>query len=108
MNKRNVIAIVVIGLSLAACGSSDGAGDGVASLGTTVETTTDDANGDANEVALEAPEDPEEAFALFQECMEDHGVDMPASVTVTRGGDEQIAVGGPLVISSDDGGPDGD
>jgi hypothetical protein len=33
---------------------------------------------------------------------------MPASVTVTRDGDEQIAVGGPLVISSDDGGPDGD
>jgi predicted small secreted protein len=107
MNKRNVIAVVVIGLTLAACGSSDGGGEGVASLGTTVDTVDDDAGGGADGVALEAPEDPEEAFALFQACMEEHGVDMPASVTVTRDGDQKIAVGGPLVISSDDNGPDG-
>lgn len=110
MNKWSVIVLAALGLTMVACGSSgDGAGDGVASLGTSNGTVADDGSGDAEGVALEAPEDPEEAMELFQQCMEDQGIDMPAAVTVTRGGDQSIAVGGaPLVISGGEGPPPDD
>lgn len=106
MRKRNVIVLVAAtGLWLAACGSSEGNGGGVASLGTSTGTVAGGA--EADEATLEAPEDPQEAMALFQECMEDQGIEMPESVAVTRDGDATIAVGGgPLVISNDNGGGD--
>ena len=84
-----MIVLAAMGLSLVACGSSDGGGDGVASLGTTRrhgqrrpnQTTRDRPAADADGAALEAPEDIEEAMALFQECMEDHGVEMPGEAS---------------------------
>jgi len=115
MRKRSVIVLAAIGMLLGACGSSDGDGDGVASLGTTPGTDVDGADvegADVEEVALEAPEDIEEAMALFQACMEDHGVETPTGVAVSRDGDETIAVGGdgPVVVFNDappqDGGDD--
>jgi len=111
MRKRSVIILAAIGMSLVACGSSDGDGDGVASLGTPPETDGSGADADdsrADEAALEAPEDIEEAMELFQTCMEDHGVEMPTGVTVSRDGDETIAVGGggPVVVFNGD--DDGD
>ncbi|MET0663206.1 MAG: hypothetical protein ABWZ42_08750 [Ilumatobacteraceae bacterium] len=114
MRKRSVIVLAAIGMSLVACGSSDRGGDGVASLGTTPGTDADGADRDssgADAAALEAPEDIEEAMALFQACMEDHGVEMPTGVAVSRDGDETIAVGGggPVVVfNGNDGTPDGD
>ena len=105
MNKRNVIVLVVIGLSVAACGSSDGRGDGVASLGRRWKRHGPaDANDAAPPRARWRRRRSSRRRSNFSRCMEDQGVDMPACVTVTRGGDQSIAVGGgPLVISGDDG-----
>jgi hypothetical protein len=84
-------------VALAACGSdASGAGDadGVASLRDTSEQPA--SVGDSQETStgdgeLEAPEDPEEAFALFNECLEEHGVD-PGEGFMVAGGETAIAV----------------
>jgi len=63
---------VVMAMTLAACGTASGTGDtnGVASLeGDNATATTAAEN-------PEAPTEPEDAFALFEECMADHGIDL--------------------------------
>jgi hypothetical protein len=78
-----------------ACGSSasDGQGDGdrIASLSedlteattAAAETSNDEIAGDVSGDDLEAPDDPEDAFALFNECMEDQG--LPGAIAVSVG-----------------------
>jgi hypothetical protein len=99
-----MIVLAAMGVALVGCGSGDGGGDGVASLGTTDGTVSESegATADADDAALEAPEDIEEAMDLFQRCMEDHGVETPEGVVVSRDGEESIAVGGapPMVFDS--------
>lgn len=90
---RRAAVVMAAGLTLAACGG--GAGDepssGVASLAETGEPvagddgTTPDAGGEvAGEPAVEsdreAPEDPELAFALYDECMSAAGFDFGSSL----------------------------
>ena len=112
-----VAALACLALVGAACGADDtgtasdnAADDGVASLrddgsdtgGDGSEEATGEATGGAtgDDAELEAPEDPEEAFALFNDCLEEHGVDPGDGFTVA-GGDTAIAVA-PV-----DGGADG-
>lgn len=69
-----------------ACGSGDeGAGGGVASL--TDDGTGPSAGADAapDDTGLEAPENPEDAFALFGECMTDAGFDFGEAISVGGG-----------------------
>jgi hypothetical protein len=84
----------------AACGSDEdaganAAGDGVASLrDETIDLTDDAATVGSDEAAageLEAPEDPEEAFALYDACLQEHGVD-PGEGFVVIASDEALAV----------------
>ncbi len=106
-------ALACLALVGAACGAEptgagtdDAADDGVASLrddgsdtgGDDSEAASGEATGDDAE--LEAPDDPEEAFALFNDCLEEHGVD-PGEGFMVDGGDAAIAVA-PV-----DGGADG-
>lgn len=105
MNHRTAphrrLAAVLAGacVALAACGSGEGtaSNDGVASLDTgTDDTGTDDTDtSDEGDVELDAPADPEEAMALFQSCMTDHGVEGGGFAIATRSGSdgEMIEVG---------------
>jgi hypothetical protein len=91
-------ALVSLVTTGAACGSDAGgdtaaAGNGVASL----RDGSDDESGSGAEATagtepeLEAPEDPEEAFALYDQCLQEHGVD-PGEGFVVVASDEVIAV----------------
>jgi hypothetical protein len=101
--RRLVAVSALAGALLAgtACGSDDGsadaATDGVASLR---EESADEPDASAAEEGsasdttggeLEAPEDPEEAFALYDACLQEHGVD-PGDGFVVAAGDASIAV----------------
>jgi hypothetical protein len=94
-----LVALSVLTLIGGACGSAaddDAQADGVASLRDAShddEVSADDTTGGATDAAsseesseLEAPEDPEEAFALYDQCLQDHGVD-PGQGFVVAGGD---------------------
>jgi len=115
---RALVALSVLTLIGGACGSADdddGLVDGVASLrdasddaAGTVDATADSSGEDSS--ALEAPEDPEEAFALYDQCLQDHGVD-PGEGFVVNGGGDAIAVAPadgakPDSASADGAGPD--
>lgn len=90
MWKKSELRTAIVGLMLmtilAACGTSPAASDdGVASL---------DGDAAATATTLEdpqAPSDPDEAFALFEACMAENGVDLPSpdsgegGLAVTRG-----------------------
>ena len=110
MRRRALVALSVLTLIGAACGSADdddAQADGVASLRDAsgeaetadAESNTDGAGGDATTDAttddasseLEAPEDPEEAFALYDQCLQDHGVD-PGEGFVVAGDGDAVAV----------------
>lgn len=74
--------VVALAMALAACGTPSGTEDtnGVASLqGDDATTTTIAAD-------PEAPTDPEDAFALFEECMADHGIDLGEGRVATDDG----------------------
>lgn len=78
-------------MALAACGTASGADttDGVASL------QEEDAATDTTAASEdpETPTDPEEAFALFEECMADHGIDMGEGAIRTSDGGVAIQRG---------------
>jgi hypothetical protein len=121
--RRALVALSVLTLIGGACGSAaddDAQADGVASLrdasndaeasadDTTGGATADSSSEDSSE--LEAPEDPEEAFALYDQCLQDHGVD-PGEGFVVAGGGDAIAVApadgaAPAGTNSDGDGPD--
>jgi hypothetical protein len=114
--RTALVALSVLTLIGGACGSADddAQGDGVASLRDTSEdgaatvdgsvpATADSSRDDSSE--LEAPEDPEEAFALYDQCLQDHGVD-PGDGFVVSGGGDAIAVAPADRASSDGAGPD--
>ncbi len=88
-NPRRAIALLVGPLLLiaTACGgSTDGepsAGDGVASLNEGAAGAPTPADESAPD-GVEAPDNPEDALALFNECMEEHG--FGGVVTVIAGG----------------------
>ena len=107
--RRMLVAISIVTLSVSACGSADddeAQADGVASLRDL--TTSDTATGDAptndaptNDAAsssesseLEAPDDPEEAFALYDQCLQDHGVDPGEGFIVANGDAVAVAPAG--------------
>jgi hypothetical protein len=76
-------------LLLGACGGSGNGGDGVATL-----------SGDGGNQAAEkqsddqaTPEEAEEAFRKYAQCMREEGIDMPDPQTSTAGGE-----GGPVMI----------
>src|SRR5262245_20015911 len=89
--RRALVAFAALTVIASAFGSADdddAQADGVASLrdasgddtATTDATATADAtatsdNSGEESSELEAPEDPEEAFALYDQCLQDHGVD---------------------------------
>jgi hypothetical protein len=89
------LAAAAIACTLAACGSDvqeSGSGDGVASLrddGAPSASSSDTASTSDDE--LEAPDDPEEAFSLFNECLEEHGID-PGEGFMVGDGEAAIAV----------------
>ena len=94
-------------LIAAACGSSpandNAASDGIASISSDTtsgaggsDITAADETG-AESGVLEAPENPEDAFALFGDCMTEHGFDFGDALTTTVGG------GGGAVIEVDPG-----
>ncbi len=80
IRRRRLPIMIVAGLVLlaAACGTSRAETTGVASL------ATDDnaANGSTSDDLLEvdAPEDPDEAFAAYEECMEAEGIEFGGSI----------------------------
>jgi hypothetical protein len=98
-------AIGVLTLIAGACGSADdddAQADGVASLrdasaddepsAADVDTDGTSADASAEESSeLEAPDDPEEAFALYDQCLQEHGVD-PGEGFVVAGDGDAIAV----------------
>jgi hypothetical protein len=67
---RLALAVLGLGLALAACGGSPD-GDRVASL------SGDGATGTTNGAAKDADKDPQQAALDFARCMREHGVDMP-------------------------------
>jgi hypothetical protein len=70
-----VASAVALVVALAACGAGPQEdADGVASIGEGESASGDGATSPAGD-ELEAPSDPEEAFALFEECMGEHGID---------------------------------
>lgn len=109
---RALVALSVLTLIGGACGSTDddAQGDGVASLreasnddAATSAATSDSSGEDSS--ALEAPDDPEEAFALYDQCLQDHGVD-PGEGFVVNGGGDAIAVAPADGATPDGSGPD--
>ena len=114
---RGIAALAAAVLLLAtACGSAgddDAADDGVASLSDqddadsdeSADTEASDGEAAADPEQVEAPDNPEDAFALFEECMADAGLDMQpvdgddGSVQVLGDDDGQaggIAIGGSI------------
>lgn len=84
----------VVWFATACGGSADvdpAAGVATVSDSASADVTPDTANSDGGGTGLEAPEDPEEALALFDECMDAAGFSVGASVPV-GGSDSGIAV----------------
>ncbi|MEM8746390.1 MAG: hypothetical protein AAGF91_06785, partial [Actinomycetota bacterium] len=87
-----------------ACGGSDASDvgdDGIASLGTdaasdgTAETGDDSTDDDSTSTDdrdddVEAPSDPEEAFALYERCLDDAGVDTAVLSGEPGGGGAEV------------------
>ncbi len=92
-----------------ACGSSaEDEAPGIATLSDGSDDSTDDdgvaedgsgSGGGGSEV--EAPDDPEEAFALFDVCMTEAGFDMGGGVVI-GGGDGGIDVDGEVIVEEVD------
>lgn len=91
-NRRRAAALLIGPLMLiaTACGGStdseQSADEGVASLSDGASDGVTPVDGTSDEAAvdeLEAPENPEDAFALFNECMEEHG--LGGAITVIGG-----------------------
>jgi hypothetical protein len=105
VRRSALVALSVVTLITSACGGAgddDAQADGVASLrdlSTPDEATTDSTAVDTSSDAgadesseLEAPDDPEEAFALYDQCLQDHGVDPGQGPVVATAGGDAIAV----------------
>ncbi len=96
-NRRWARAALLSTLLLvaSACGSAGRNDDsGVASLTESVDIGASVENGDTSSVdaGLEAPENPEDAFALFNECMTKAGFDFGSAVSVGVGSSGSIDV----------------
>lgn len=92
VRRRRLPIKIVAGLALiaAACGTSQADTTGVASLADDENTA---AESQSNEPAeAEAPEDPEEAFTAYEECMESEGIDFGGSIA-SYSGVEGLEVG---------------
>jgi hypothetical protein len=77
MNLRRLVAVLVLGGTLAACGGGGGdEGDGVASIDEGAAAEDDDGGGDSGGGAVDEAE-IEDAMLEFAECMRENGVDMP-------------------------------
>src|SRR5262245_15697567 len=102
IGKPPLLAVIPLALVLVlgACGGSGSGGSGVASLddGTGNQATSSDSGDD--EVT---PEEAEEAFTKYAECMREHGVDMPDPEVAGDGGGD----GGVLTFRAGTGGPGG-
>jgi hypothetical protein len=91
--RRAIVALSAVTLLVSACGSAgddDAQADAVASLrdvSTSDGATTDGTDGSAEDTELEAPDDLEEAMALYDQCLQDHGVDPGQGFVVSAGGD---------------------
>ncbi len=102
--SRRVLALsFALVLVAASCGSSaedDTSGVATLSDGDEDAGAVDDPDTGDTPTA-EAPEDPEEAFALFSECMDEAGFGMAGSVT-TGGSDGAIGVDAGLTVEEVD------
>ena len=81
-----VLAFVLI-LAAAACGneSATAADDGVATLGDNAAASISngaDSSAGEDESDVEAPDDPEDAFRLFNECMSDAGIEFGEAIVI--------------------------
>ena len=86
VRHRHLPTVIVAGLALfaAACGTSQTeTTSGVASLANDENAAAEPASDDLSEV--EALEDPEEAFAAYEECMEAEGIDFGGSIASYSG-----------------------
>ncbi|HYJ73815.1 MAG TPA: hypothetical protein VE265_15225, partial [Actinomycetota bacterium] len=83
---RLALAVLGLGLALAACGGSPD-GDRVASL------SGDGATGTTNGTAKTPSKDPQQAALDFARCMREHGVDMP-DPEVDEQGRIRVRIGG--------------
>ena len=83
--RRHLPTQIVAGLALfaAACGTSQANTTSVASLASDEKAATEPQSDDLVEV--EAPEDPDEAFAAYEECMEAEGIDFGGSIASYSG-----------------------
>ena len=99
-----LVVISVVTLITTACGSADdddAQADGVASLRdlSTPDEAADDATTDSTPTGtstdesaeLEAPDDLEAAMALYDQCLQDHGVD-PGEGFIVAGAGDAVAV----------------
>jgi hypothetical protein len=94
--RATLAALGVLALITSACGGADdddAQNDAVASLrdlSTPADATTDvtaaDTSADGSS-EMEAPDDLDEAIALYDQCLQDHGVDPGDGFVVSAGGD---------------------
>ena len=68
---------------------------GVASLDDSAPSATAEAQTTAADTAVEAPENPEDAFALFNQCMTDAGFGFGEAISINGSGD---ALGGAIAV----------
>lgn len=91
LRHRNlVVASMFAGLAVftTACGNGGSADDSVATLSNDAKGSGD-ASQDADNKDVEAPENRDDAMALFEECMEDAGINLQTS---KPGDDDGVAV----------------
>ena len=91
-------APVLAGIALfaSACGGGGVSVDaGVASLDDSAPSATAEAQTTAADTAVEAPENPEDAFALFNQCMTDAGFGFGEAISINGSGD---ALGGAIAV----------
>jgi hypothetical protein len=101
------VAVLLAGFGLAAsaCGSSTAEAEtGVASLAAADQSvdggqdqpgdTGDRPVGAADADGVEAPDDPDEAFRLYERCLSDAGFDLGGSIGTTSGAGGGVAVDG--------------
>lgn len=89
LNDRWAGAAVLTGMLLVAgaCGTSSGESDvGVASLSDNAESAPEEADTATADTAVEAPDNPEDAFALFNECMTETGFGFGGGISISVSG----------------------
>ncbi|MCP3993078.1 MAG: hypothetical protein GY724_28710 [Actinomycetia bacterium] len=103
------VVVAALALFVVACGgradvtdmAASSGEDGVASIG---DTDDDRTAGKGDEAELEAPENPEDAFELFNQCMADAGVGIGGGVSISGSSSSAGAIS---VAPTEGGAPDG-